>query len=119
MNAVVEYRSRESFIQPEVGYEECGGIVEEILRRLGKVETDVSELKADVSELKPDVRGILTTIPYLATKADVSEVKTEIAGLRTELKVEIAGMESKIIKWFIATALAIATAAFAFAKYLH
>ena len=159
MNALVEYWDRETAIHPYIRYEDRGGIVDDILRRLDKVETGVSELKADVSELKSDVRAILATIPHLATKSDVAEVKTLIAnvrtelkdgigglrtelkdgvgGLRTELKDEISGlrtglkdeisglrtglasMESKLMNWFIATALAVAGAAFSFAKFVH
>ena len=126
MNAVVEYRSRDAVIHPYVSYEDCGDIVEEILKRLGKVEIDVSELKLDV-------RGILTQIPHLATKddltplkLDIAGVKTSIAELRTELKGEIgelkaglASMEGKLIKWFVATALASVGAAFSLAKLVH
>lgn len=137
MNALVEYWDRETAIHPYIRYEDRGGIVDDILRRLDKVETGVSELKTDVSELKSDVRAILATIPHLATKSDVAEVKTLIAnvrtelkdetsGLRTELKDEISGlrtglasMESKLMNWFIATALAVAGAAFSFAKFVH
>jgi len=48
-----------------------GGHVEDILKRLGKVEADVSELKSEVS-------AILATIPYLATKADVRSAVAEV-----------------------------------------
>lgn len=155
MNAVVEYRSRDAVIHPYVSYEDCGDIVEEILKRLGKVEIDVSELKLDV-------RGILTQIPHLATKDDLTPLKLDIAGVKTsiaelrtelkgdnagvrmelkdeihrfraelkgeigelkgeigELKAGLASMEGKLIKWFVATALASVGAAFSLAKLVH
>lgn len=51
---------------------------DDFLRRLGNVETAISELRAEV-------RAISATIPYLATKADlkaeIGEVRAEIAGV--------------------------------------
>lgn len=55
--------------------------MDDILRRLGVVESSVTEIRAQVS-------GISATIPHLATKADVSAI------------------EAAIIKWIIATVLA-------------
>ena len=68
--------------------------MEDILKRLGNVETYVSELRSQVS-------AILAIIPHLATKADV------------------AAVEAAIIKWIIATVLATAALAFTIAKYVH
>jgi phage host-nuclease inhibitor protein Gam len=61
-----------------------GGHVDDILKRLGNVETDVSELKSKVS-------AILATVPHLATKADVLDVRSAVAELRTEM---VAGLGS-------------------------
>jgi hypothetical protein len=52
--------------------------VEDILKRLGHVETDVSELKSQMS-------GILAIVPHLATKVDVTDVRTAVAELRGEM----------------------------------
>ena len=75
--------------------------MEDILKRLGNLETDVSSLKAEVS-------AILATIPHLATKADVVDVRTAVAAV-----------ETRIIKWIIATVLATAGLAFTIAKFVH
>ena len=109
MNAVVEYRSREAVIHPYVSYEDCGDTVEDILKRLSSIETDVSKLKVDV--------GIIAS--NYATKTDVAEVKTLIANVRTELKSGIDSLETKMIKWFVATSLTVGSLAFTAAKYLH
>jgi hypothetical protein len=53
--------------------------VDDILRRLGRVESTVTELRSEVA-------GILAVIPYLATKADlttkIGAVKAELAEVR-------------------------------------
>ena len=79
--------------------------MEDILKRLGNVETYVSELRVQVS-------AILAVIPHLATKADV----TAAVG---QLKADMAAMETAIIKWIIATVLASAALAFTIAKFVH
>ena len=101
--------------------------MDDVLRRLDKVETDMSALRADVSKLQVDV-GIIAS--NYATKTDVAEVKTLIANLRTELKGEIGGLrtelksgieslETKMIKWFVATSLTAVGAALSIAKFVH
>ena len=115
--------------------------MEDILKRLGNVESDVSELKTQVG-------SILATIPHLATKADVLEVKKDVADLRAEmaaesgalradmgaqwgslkaemaeqygsLRTEMAARETAFIKWMIGTVLATAGLVFTIAKFVH
>jgi hypothetical protein len=78
-----------------------GGDVEDILKRLGNVETHVSQLTSQVS-------AILAIIPHLATKADIADVKADMAAV-----------ETAIIKWIVATVLASAALAFTIAKFVH
>lgn len=82
--------------------------MDDILRRLGNVETLVSELRSQVS-------AILAIIPHLATKADVADVRTAV-GL---LKADVAAVEAAIIKWIVATMLTSAALAFTIAKFVH
>ena len=115
--------------------------MEEIQKRLGKVENDVSELKSQMS-------AIQATIPHLATKADVMDVRTAVAELRGEmlegfgtlraemlagfgalraemvaglgsLRAEMSARDAAMIKWFIATALTSVGMAFTIAKFVH
>ena len=104
--------------------------MEEIQKRLGNVETDVSELKSQVS-------AIQATIPHLGTKADVMDVRTAVAELRAEmsagfgalraeilagfgsLRAEMSARDAAMIKWFIATALTSVGMAFTIAKFVH
>jgi hypothetical protein len=64
-----------------------GGQVEDILERLGHVETDVSDLKLKVG-------AILATVPHLATKADVMDVRSAVAELRAETSSAIGSLRS-------------------------
>ena len=75
--------------------------MEDILKRLGNVETHVSELRSQVS-------AVLAIIPHLATKTDVADVRADVAAL-----------ETAIIKWIVATVLASAALAFTIAKFVH
>jgi hypothetical protein len=61
-----------------------GGLVEDILNRLSKLEAGLSEFKAQVS-------AILAVNPHLATKADVIGVRTELAQLRWEMAARLSG----------------------------
>ena len=101
MGNIVGYSPRGTVSNLSVGSGSGGGDVEDILKRLGNVETLVSELKAQVS-------AILAIIPHLATKTDVAD-----------LKADMAAMETAIIKWIIATVLASAGLAFTIAKFVH
>jgi hypothetical protein len=71
-----------------------GGGMDDVLKRLGAVESSVSEIRAQVS-------GIAATIQHLATKSDISAVETAI------------------IKWIVATVIATAGLAFTIAKFVH
>ena len=86
--------------------------MEDILKRLGAVETNVSELKSQVS-------GILAILPHLATKADVADVRTDVAQLRGEMGAAISGLEARIIKWMVASLLTSTGLAFTIAKFVH
>ena len=101
MGSVVGYSPRGTVSDSSVGSGSGGGDVEDILKRLGNVETHVAELRSQVS-------AILAIIPHLATKADVADVKADVAAV-----------ETTIIKWIVATVLASAALAFTIAKFVH
>jgi hypothetical protein len=94
MGNVVGYGARSTVSNSAVGSGSGGSDVDDILKRLGNVETHVSELRSQVS-------AILAITPHLATKADV------------------AAVETVIIKWIVATVLASAALAFTIAKFVH
>ena len=101
MGNVVGYHARSTASNSSVGSGGGGGNVDDILKRLGSVETLVSELRSQVA-------AILGVIPHLATKADIAV-----------LKADVAAVETAIIKWIIATMLTSAALAFAIAKFVH
>ena len=75
--------------------------MDEVLKRLGVVETVVSETKVqvaatlphlatrddvravrvEVAEVRAEVRAIAAVMPHLATKADLKDVKTEVGAI--------------------------------------
>jgi hypothetical protein len=75
--------------------------MDDVLRRLGVVEGLVAQTREDVSAMK-------ATLPHLATKADVKE-----------LKADISAMEARSIRWFVGTSIAVASVAFAAAKFVN
>jgi len=120
--------------------------MDDVLKRLGAVESsvlemrqqvsgiaatipslatksDVGDMRVEVSELRGEVRGIAATIPHLATKADLS---AEIGSVRADLKSEIGSvraaigaLETSIIKWLIATVIAATGLGVAIEKFVH
>ncbi|MGB6487637.1 MAG: hypothetical protein WBE91_12200 [Steroidobacteraceae bacterium] len=89
------------FIGGSVVSDVGGGDMDDLMRRLGAVETDISGMKADMSAIK-------AVIPHLATKADVSDAKALIGDAKTS-----------IIQWVVGTTIAAAGVAFAIAKFVH
>jgi hypothetical protein len=101
-----------------------GGNMDDVLRRLGVVESLVSQTredvsaikaafahlatKADLNDLKADVSAIKATLPHLATQ-------TEINGVRSDLH----ALEAKLIRWLVGTLIAAVSAAFAVAKFVN
>jgi Mg2+ and Co2+ transporter CorA len=119
MDNVVGYNRRGAISNASMGSGGGGGVVDDILKRLGNVEGHVSELRSQVS-------AILAVIPHLATKADIGELrsatKTDIGDLKAMIvqgKADMSAMETRIIKWIVATVLASATLAFSIAKFVH
>ena len=108
MGNVVGYSPRGTVSNSSVGSGSGGGDVEDILKRLGNLETHVSELRSQVS-------AILAIIPHLATKADVADVRAAVG----QVKADVAAVETAIVKWIVATVLASAALAFTIAKFVH
>lgn len=104
------------------------GDMDEVLKRLGAVESSVSELRVQVG-------GIAATLPYLATKDDLNELRAQVSGIAAQipylatkedmkadvlmLRADLYAMETKIIKWMIATVLTAVGLAFTIAKFVH
>jgi hypothetical protein len=101
MNGVVgsdRFRSRDA-ASPAAGGS-GGGNMDDILKRLGLVESSVTDIRAQVS-------AITAVTPHLATKADVSS-----------LRADMNSMETSIIKWIIGTTITSAALAFTIAKFV-
>ena len=98
--------------------------MDDVLRRLGSLENDVSAIKTDVA-------GIVSLLPHMATKADVMAIKAEVAGIVTVLphlatkadvmatKADVSDAKTSIIQWIVGTMIAVAALAFTIAKFVH
>ena len=82
--------------------------MDDVLRRLGIVESLVTATREDVSAIK-------AILPHLATKADVIATKADINELRSDMN----SMEARMIRWLVGTTIAAASAAFTIAKVVN
>ena len=73
--------------------------MEDILQRLGAVESSVSDIKAQVASIASVIASVM---PHLATKADVNALKADIGALRSE----VHAREFSLLKWLIGTLIA-------------
>ena len=99
-----------------------GGMDDDILRRLGTLEKDMSDVKVQIG-------SIAAQLPHLATKADVSDVRTSISDVKTsvsdvrtsvsDLRAFVNEVKTSIVQWVVGTTIAVATLAFAIAKFVH
>ena len=140
MNSVAVYRRGDDITHSFVGSENGGGGVDDILRRLGNVESEVhgistvmphlatkADLKAEIGQVRVEianVRGEIAgvRVEVAEVRVEIAEVRGEIAEVKTavaEVRTEVASMETKIIKWTIATVLTTAGLAFSLAKFVH
>ena len=97
MGSVVVYNHRDTVASSSVGSGSGGG------------------------DLKGQVDTIAATIPHLATAKSIDAILATIPHLATAAS--LAAMETRIIKWFIATATTLTalatTVAFSIAKFVH
>jgi hypothetical protein len=56
---------------------------------------------------------------HYATKVDLLTFREDVAIQFGKVHVEIAKLETTLIRWFIATAIAIAGASFGIARFIH
>jgi hypothetical protein len=107
---VHRFRSRHA-VAPESGGG-SGGHMDDSDKRLAAVEAGVEAIQAQ--------------LPYLATRADVCTLRADTNAMETRLVAAIgavdarlAGMETRVIKWMIATLISSVGAAVAVEKFLQ
>ena len=88
-----------------------GGNVDDILKRLGVVETSVSDIRAQIS-------GIVAVLPHLASKADLNSLKADLKEEIHSVRADMNSMETSIIKWMIGTTITTGALAFSIAKFV-
>ena len=101
--------------------------MDDVLRRLGLLESDVSVIKIEVAAIsaqlpnmatKEDIallKADLAQLPYMATKADVALLKADI----NLVKADVSDAKTSIIQWTVGTIIAVAALAFSIAKFVH
>ena len=86
-------------------------MVDEILKRLGVLESLVSGLRADIS-------AVLATLPHLATKAELKGETGSLHGEMGRLRSELHARDVRMIQWFVGTAIALVAMVFSIVRYL-
>jgi hypothetical protein len=89
-----------------------GGTMDDILKRLGNVESSVAAIRVDVG-------AINAILPHLATQANLHAVEKTLTEKICRVETSVKALESSIIKWLIGTVISTAAVAFAFAKYIN
>jgi hypothetical protein len=84
-----------------IGAGSGGGGVDDVTKRLGVLERDMSDLKVQVG-------SIAAQLPHLATKAEIGDLRAAISEAKTS-----------IVQWVVGTTIAAAGIAFAIAKLVH
>ena len=118
VSSVAQYDFRGPRSTPGGAAAGSGGDMEDVLRRLGSLEKDVSVIKADVA-------GILTRLPDLATKADVAPIpylatKADVAPIPfLATKADVSDAKTSIVQWIVGTIIAVAALTFTIAKLIH
>lgn len=90
--------------------------MEDILKRLGAVESAVSEIKAQLASIASIISSVM---PHLATKADVNELKAELKADISELRAEVHAREASLLRWLIGTLIASVALACTIAKVVR
>lgn len=110
--------------------------MDDILRRLGLLESLVADVRIDVGAIKALLSQLATKAELESVRTDVESVRTDVESVRTEvqsvrtdvqsIRAEIAGvrgemgtLEASLIKWMIGTVIAATTLAFSIAKFIN
>jgi uncharacterized protein YydD (DUF2326 family) len=91
----------------------------EVAERLARLETRVELIASQIAILMNQMatKADKADIAQMATKADIAQMatKADIALIRADM----AALETRMIKWFVGTAVTLAGLAFAAGKFVH
>lgn len=111
MSRVMEYdfNSDRSRSTPDgIGAGSGGGGMDDVMKRLGVLERDMSDLKVQVG-------SIAAQLPHLATKGEIGDLKAMISAEIGDLRAAISEAKTSIVQWMVGTTIAAAGIAFAIA----
>jgi hypothetical protein len=96
MNSVIDsdrYAGTRSPSSRTAGGSGGGFNVDDILRRLGVLETSLDDVRTQAFDIRVQLSAILGVLPSLATKADLT---AEIGTVRKDLSAEVGGVRAEI-----------------------
>lgn len=80
----------------------------DIEERIDRLEAFAYEVRDRLTRIESRLESIAGQMATFATKADLAD-----------LKVDLLNLEIRLVKWFVGTAIALATLAFAAGRFLH
>jgi hypothetical protein len=98
-----------------------------VLTRLGGVEAQLTDVKTRLTGVETRLGVVEVDLAVVksnyATKEDIAKLHEAIAAGDHSLELKMAQMETRLIKWFIATAITLAgvsgSLAFLAARFIH
>lgn len=106
-----------------------GGDMDDVLRRIGNVETQIGGLAVQVGSLTTKVDVITTKVDGLSTKLDVlteqvAGVTAQVSGITAQIphlarKEDVLHVEIAMLRWLIGTIIAAMSLVFVIARFVQ
>ncbi len=84
--------------------------------RIARIESDVAHIKGDISSIQLDLRELRGEVK--GANSSIADLKAGLAELKGELKAQISGLDSKIIRWIVGTVVISIGTAFSIARFV-
>jgi septal ring factor EnvC (AmiA/AmiB activator) len=99
----------------------------QILTRLTGVETQLAAVETQLKGVETRLTVVETDLAVVksnyATKEDIAKLQHSISSGDDKLEIKMAQMETRLIKWFVGTAVTLSavvgTIAFSVARFIH
>jgi hypothetical protein len=94
---------------------EIGSLRAEMTSEIGSLR---AEMTGEIGSLRAEMTGEISSL-RAEMKGEIGALRAESKGEIGSLRADLGGLETRIIKWMIATALTSAGLAFSIAKFVH